>query len=257
MVTGKRLILGFLLLALGAAAWAFRVPLRERYENFTAEKLPEAVVPETAVRPALPTIAGVEVEAETEKPLPVSFNLRVPFTTQAPHANWDLPYQEACEEASALIVHHYWEKTTFASKEQADREILDFIDFENQTLGFYKDTTAEEIAQVIREKWGHRAEVIPDPTVDMIKREVSNGSPVIVPAYGKALDNPNFRNGGPLYHMLVIKGYTPEKFITNDPGTRKGADFTYTYDNLMGAIHDWNGGDVPSGQKVMIVVRGK
>ena len=55
--------------------------------------------------------------------------------------------------------------------------------------------------------------------------------------------------------MLIIKGYTKEgNFITNDPGTRRGADFIYSPGVLMNAIHDWNGGDVDNGKKVMIVV---
>ena len=35
--------------------------------------------------------------------LPEEINLPVPFTPQAPHANWELPYQEACEEAAVLM----------------------------------------------------------------------------------------------------------------------------------------------------------
>jgi hypothetical protein len=61
-----------------------------------------------------------------------------------------------------------------------------------------------------------------------------------VPADGKKLDNPNFKNGGPVYHMLVIKGFTGDKFITNDPGTRLGADFIYTQSNLMYSLADWD-----------------
>jgi hypothetical protein len=31
-----------------------------------------------------------------------------------------------------------------------------------------------------------------------------------------------------------------DKFITNDPGTKRGEDFIYTADNLMLSIADWN-----------------
>ena len=55
-----------------------------------------------------------------------------------------------------------------------------------------------------------------------------------------ALINPNFTGNGPLYHMLVIKGFVDDKFITNDPGTRNGADFVYTEANLMNSIADWD-----------------
>lgn len=249
--------MGLVLIVLGAVLFLNRVAIRDWFAGSLAEDLPEAVENPQAVNET-PSIPEIEEEAEPQPaPLPETYNLKVPFTTQAPHANWELPYQEACEEASALIVHHYWAKTQIASPEQADEELLEIVAFENQLFGYYEDTTAEETAQLIREMWKYEVDVIADPTVEMIKREVANGFPVIIPAYGKALDNPNFRSGGPLYHMLVVKGYTAERFITNDPGTRKGADFTYTYENLMNAIHDWNGGDVPSGDKVMIVVRGR
>jgi len=74
-----------------------------------------------------------------------------------------------------------------------------------------------------------------------------------VPAAGRELGNPNFTDPGPLYHMLVVRGYTENNFITNDVGTRKGENYQYKYDVLMNAIHDWNGGDVNNGQRVVIV----
>ena len=52
------------------------------------------------------------------------FNLAVPFTSQAPHADWELPYQEACEEAALLMAHHFIQgKKGQIAPEQADREI--------------------------------------------------------------------------------------------------------------------------------------
>lgn len=186
--------------------------------------------------------------------IPDEFNLDVPFTTQSPYANWDYPYQEACEEASALNVHYYYQSKTF-TQEIADQEILALVDWENNYFGDYKDTTAEETAEFIREYWGYnRAEAIYNPTVDDIKEHVAAGRPVIVPAAGKMLGNPNFRNGGPLYHMFVIRGYKPGIFITNDVGTRKGEEYIYDSEVVMEAMHDWNGGDVNNGQKVIVVV---
>ena len=73
-------------------------------------------------------------------------------------------------------------------------------------------------------------------------------------ADGKALPNPYFRNGGPVYHALIIRGYTADAFITNDPGTRSGENFLYAYDTLLHAIHDWNHGNVKDGKRVVLVV---
>jgi len=193
--------------------------------------------------------------AETKKkPLPAEINIKMPFTTQAPFANWSLPYGEACEEASALMVHYFYQKKQF-TKDIADKEIRKLVDFQTKKYGFYKDSTAEQTARFIREYWGYKKVRVVAATIEGIKQELANGRPVIIPAAGRLLGNPNFRSPGPLYHMLVIKGYTKDgKFITNDPGTRKGANYVYDQKKLLNALHDWNGGDVNNGKKVMIVI---
>ena len=96
--------------------------------------------------------------------------------------------------------------------------------------------------------------IIENPTVDQIKQSIANGYPVLVMAYGKDLPNPYFSNGGPEYHALIIRGYTETEFITNDPGTWRGENFRYKYDDLMNAIHDWNNGGVKDGRKVALVM---
>lgn len=191
-----------------------------------------------------------------DESLPDSINLAVPFTSQAPHANWDLPYQEACEEASLLMVARYKKGEPIISPEDADQEIWKLIDFQNELFGDYKDTTAEQTAEIARKYYDFKnTEVVYDFTVEGIKRELAQGNPVIVPAAGRQLGNPYFRRPGPLYHMLVIRGYTKDKFITNDPGTKRGRKFVYKYNDLFNAVHDWNGGEVGDGRKVMIVVK--
>ena len=58
---------------------------------------------------------------------------------------------------------------------------------------------------------------------------------------GQLLHNPNFKQPGPERHMLVIIGFDPRKkqFITNDPGTRNGANYRYNYTTLYNAIRDY------------------
>lgn len=195
-------------------------------------------------------------DAQEAPALPEEINLAVPFTPQAPHANWELPYKEACEEASLLMVARYKNDAPIRSREDADEEIRALVAFQNGLFGDYKDTTAEQTAEIAREYYGFKnTEVVYDFTVEDVKREVAVGNPVIIPAAGKILPNPYFRTPGPLYHMLVIRGYTKDRFITNDPGTKRGEEFTYTFDELLNAAHDWNGGDVANGQRAMIVVR--
>lgn len=192
----------------------------------------------------------------TPSTIPSSFNLDVPFTSQAPHSNWDLPYQETCEEASSLMAKWFIDGVKSKTKDESDKEILELVDWENKTFGDYKDMTATQVLTILHDYFNVLdAYAIENPTIDEIKRAVSSGYPVIVPASGKLLGNPNFRNGGPLYHMLVVRGYTDTQFITNDPGTRNGKNYAYEFATVMNALHDWNNGDVSNGKKVVLVVK--
>jgi hypothetical protein len=255
-------------------AWrAPKLPTAARYQPKPADagvmpSVPDAPSPfepgystsEHFVLETSPTVKGTPQEQKDplafEGTLPAEANLDVPFTTQAPFSNWDMPYQEACEEASTIMVDSFYKgQSGKIDQTSADTAILKFVNYEKATLGFYADTTAEELAKVIRDYMGYKTVIVkPLESIDDIKQAVALGYPVIVPMAGKLLGNPNFKNGGPLYHMLVIRGYTPDLIITNDPGTRKGFGYTYSYDTIMKAAHDWNGGKVTEGKRVIIVV---
>lgn len=193
-------------------------------------------------------------QAPKEIKIPEEINLDVPFTTQAPYANWDEQHNESCEEAAALIVHYYWQGKKF-TREIAEEELQKMVDFENEKYGGYKDTDSEETAQLIKDLWGYKkVEVKYDITLDDVKEEVAQGRPVILPTAGQELKNPYFRRPGPIYHMVVVRGWTKDKIITNDPGTKRGENYTYQPNVLFNAIHDWNNGDIYNGKKAMIVV---
>ena len=183
-------------------------------------------------------------------------NLAVPFTVQAPHANWEDPYADFCEEASVLMAASYILGLDISSPDFADKKMLEIKAFEDQRFGYSKDTTAEETATILREFYKiDKIKLVYNPTENDIKKALAEKKAIIIPAAGRQLGNPYFRQPGPLYHMLVIKGYTKEgNFITNDPGTRRGADFIYNSDIIMNVIHDWNGGDVEHGRKIVIIV---
>ena len=57
--------------------------------------------------------------------------------------------------------------------------------------------------------------------------------------------------------MLVLTGYDERNFVTNDPGTRRGYGYKYTYSILYNAIHDWTGvkEDIEKGPIVVLVIR--
>ncbi|MBI1961716.1 MAG: C39 family peptidase [Parcubacteria group bacterium] len=192
------------------------------------------------------------------------YNLAVPFQSQAPHADWSLPYQEACEEASLIMADRFFSGDSL-SADQMDSAIKELVAWEQNTFGYYEDTTAAEVAFIWQEYFKGSAVLDDDVSVENIKRHISSNKLVVVPAAGRMLGNPYFTGDGPLYHMLIIRGYTPTQFITNDPGTKRGEEFVYTHAALINAIADWprpHGGfkdavteeEMRSSQKVLIVL---
>lgn len=260
-------VLGFVVLG---AAYLNRVAIKETYERLTAPALPKAEaytpaatspvpsVPKPPTPPAtsVTTPPKIKQSAETA-PLPSEKLLAVPFMVQAPFAVWDKLHDEACEEASALMVRGFYQgKSGRYDPNEAERLIQDLVKFQVTRYGFFEDTSATETKRFVEDAFPElTVEIVPFGGPDSVKRYIAQGIPVILPADGKTLPNPYFRNGGPTYHMLVVRGYTADRFITNDPGTRRGENFLYTYDGLLNAVHDWNGGDVPHGRRVMIIVR--
>lgn len=198
-----------------------------------------------------------ENKVEEEKiELKKEVNLRVPFVSQAPFALWDNLHNNACEEA-ALILVHYFLKEEGLTKEIMEKEIQDLVAWQIKNLGEHKDLTLEEVGKMARDYYGWQKIRIQDKiTIEDIKKELTKGNPVIVPAAGRLLGNPYYRQPGPYYHMLVIRGYQGNKFITNDPGTRRGEGYSYHEDVLYQAIHDWpgEGKDILEGEKKMLVI---
>lgn len=267
------LFVGIVVVLAGSTlVWIGRGVLRDEWEQSRRPSVPAAqpfsnVVQTTTTAPANVVVTSTKrvVKGKTtlpdpfvvNGPLPSSVNLAVPFLSQAPKQDWSMPYQEACEEASMIMVDAFERGRTLKYQpEEGDQAILSLVAFETDTLHLGQDLTAAQTAQTIEAYFKNRSGIVKaDPTVEDIKRALANGYPVILPFYGKVLGNPNFHNGGPEYHMLVIKGYLADgRWITNDPGTRKGADYVYAQDVIMNAIHDWNGGDVPHGSRSMIVM---
>lgn len=182
-------------------------------------------------------------------------NLDVPFTSQAPFEDWELPFKEACEEAALLMVDSFYKGATL-TKQGATNAIIALTNFQQSRFGYYEDTIAEETATVAREYFGYKkVKVVPGPlTADAIKKEIAQGHPVILPMAGRLLGNIYYRRPGPYYHMLVVKGYTTTEFITNDPGTKRGQNYRYPYDTLLNAVHDFHLTDITNAPQMMIVI---
>ncbi|MBI4224762.1 MAG: C39 family peptidase [Candidatus Sungbacteria bacterium] len=182
--------------------------------------------------------------------------LPVPFVVQAPTGNWAQPWQDYCEEASVVMAAHFlWGLPIIPLMAELEMQIIE--QYEVIAFRRHRDTSIDETADIMRRLYGFKnISVRPIRSKADMKDELKNGRPVIVPAAGRMLENPYFKAPGPFYHMLVVIGFddTKDVFITNDPGTRRGASYAYNQQKLFAAIHDWNNGDVLRGEKKMIVV---
>ena len=189
--------------------------------------------------------------------LPPRLRLDIPFASQAPHGNWDMPYQEACEESSLALVKAYLEQEPM-NADIMDRHILDLVAYE-ESQGMPADIDMLQLAQVAEAMYGYTTTVVEgnDVTIERIKAELAQGNPVIVPLAGQQLGNPYYSGLGPPYHVFVILGYNERNFITHDVGTRRGENYEYAYGTVMNAIHDWTGSKdtIEQGPKRMLVVR--
>ena len=188
-------------------------------------------------------------------PLPAKLLLPVPFYSQAPFGNWDKVHEEMCEEASVLNTGLYLLDKKL-SADAFEKELTNFKKIEEEKLGDYKSNTVAEVKKAADIYFAGKinSKIIVNPTIEDIETEIAAGNPVIVPLAGRDIGNPNFTPPGPVYHMLVVKGYDTQNFITNDVGTRKGDSYIYAKDVIMKNMHDWNPQDIHSGAKKVLVL---
>jgi len=250
----KKYILAIIIIIALGTWWAYKssrpavikidLPVAQEFDNFANENFnPELVASDVSEETAVTEIP--ETEDKIFEPEPIvkqinDVNLAVPFTSQAPTANWDQPFQDACEEASLLMTVYYYQNKKMPAALEVEGILNSMIDWQAEFMKGTYDITIEETGQLAEGFFDYQVKVIPDLTAEKIREFLRAGQPVIVPANGHILANPYFRGDGPDYHMLVIKGFVDDKFITNDPGTRNGADFIYTEENLLSAIADWD-----------------
>lgn len=188
----------------------------------------------------------------SEKDLPAELNLKAVFYAQAPFANWDLPWQEACEEASVLLVAneyfgHNW------SREQFNDEILKLVEWQKDRFGDYIHTSVDQTAEILEDYLRLETVIYENPSFEDVQKVINDGHFIIMTFAGKQLYNPNFKNGGPVYHAVLVKGYKEGKLITHDVGTKNGENYVYTWVVALNALHDY-AEPIESGAKRMIEV---
>lgn len=249
--------------------FVYRIEIKNIWLNLTKPNLPPAEIfqnnketklDDTNSNNVIQTtvdenVANVGSKNTLAVTIPVSYNLNVPFTSQAPKEIWNETFKEGCEEAVALMVYYFYENRQEITAETVEKDILQMVAWQKKNFGGHFDLTASQTAQMIQEYFGYKkVEIINQPSIEEIKYHLVNQRPVIIPTAGQVLGNPYYRQPGPIYHMLVIKGYTENEFITNDPGTKRGHDFLYSPQTIFNAMHDWLEKNILEGDKKIIVI---
>lgn len=218
------------------------VPAAVSISDFASDQIAEAASADLAVSPEVLAVShDIEVPSEeiAVNNLPTALNLDLPFYSQAPFSDWSYPWQEACEEATVLLVaniyfNHNW------SREEFRDEILDLVQWEMDEFGAYEHTTIAQTDKILNEYFGLRTVVHENPDFDDLKKMLAKGHLVVMTFSGKQLGNPFYTNGGPVYHAMVLKGYKEgEKLIFHDVGTRRGEDYVYSWDVIKTSMRDW------------------
>lgn len=202
------------------------------------------------------------VEEEPAPKIPEKFLLEIPFYSQTPLSKWDAFHEDMCEEASVLNAGLYLLEKKL-SKEEFEKELQKMQKLEKKEIGEWKSTTIAQTKKLVDIYFEGKvkSKIINNPTIEQIQAEIAAGlpagkagNPVIVPLSGRDIGNPNFTPPGPIYHMLVIKGYDSQSFITNDVGTRKGNSYTYKKEVIMKNTRDWNAKDIHLGASRVLVL---
>lgn len=209
--------------------------------------------------PTNPTNSGVySSKTPTTSTTPTTLSLKVPFTPQAPTGNWDELHNEACEEASAIMAAAYFsgDTRTKLPATEVEKQITDLTNWEQNRFGYSLDTTTSETAEMIHSFYNLKAIVINNFTEKDIKDALNANKVVIIPVNGRKIGNPYYKQPGPIYHMLVIRGYTTTQLITNDPGTKNGENYKYSFATIKNAPADWNHttNTIDESKSLMIVV---
>lgn len=172
--------------------------------------------------------------------LPDYHLIRTVFVPQAPQKDWNEPWQDACEEASMLILRYY--------QTQQSPPIEQIVSDLNQQFSYENDhnwpnsINLSQMASLLNQMYDIDATIELNPTLGSIKQHLADDRLIIVPANGKTLfkENHHFKDGGPWYHNIVILGYDDkkQKFITHDVGTQFGPYYSYSYKIIMESMHD-------------------
>jgi hypothetical protein len=188
----------------------------------------------------LASVALLIFKVVIPKVMPATVILQVPFSTQAPDDSWSR--NEDCEETSITMANAYLTGTTEDKlpPDAAQTAINNLKAWENAHLGYNANTGVDATTQMAEGAFGLTISQIQNFTEEDLKNALINKHPILLPIDAKLLPDTHYSNGGPLYHMIVIRGFKGDTFIVNDPGVTDGDGNQYPFTVLQNASADWN-----------------
>ena len=172
--------------------------------------------------------------------IPPTVILQVPFSTQAPNNNWNR--NEDCEETSITMANAFLtgSKEDKLPTDAAQNSINNLKTWEQNNLGYNQNTGIDATTKMAAGAFGLTINQEQNFTESDLKNAINAGHPILLAINAKLLPHTHYVNGGPLYHMIVIRGFKGDTFIINDPGTNDGDGNEYSFSVLQNASADWN-----------------
>lgn len=179
---------------------------------------------------------------QKEKELNIKFYSQFPLDVST-WKKYQEPYQNFCEESSLLNWYYYltWKEPTL---KEYNKDLLKLKELEELLFEWwYKHTSLEDTLKLLIVFQNDQEilwKIVENPTIELIKENISLWNPIIVPLYWKWLSNSLFLWWWPIYHNLLIKGYTEENFIVNEVGVSKWNWYNYKIEEIMKNIHNFD-----------------
>lgn len=177
-------------------------------------------------------------------------DIPVPYITQVPPGEWGTT--KNCGPTSFLMVYCYHNETI--PTEEKIKKTNDWLVRENKwmtTNNYNGESTPPEILTYLAKNYNSDFSDSYSNTgwnLDKIEQEIKAGRPVITAIFGLM---PNGRDYRPNGHWVVVRGFTEDKVICNDPGTQWGYGIKYSKEDFSKWMY---GNNDPEWDGVVVVV---
>ena len=234
----RRLEVAFALVAVLAGVGSAGLALYDsRHPDLVARPVPSTDVVIAAPPTPTPTSEPTSTPTPSPTPLPASlFIQHVPYTVQAPYANWDSAHEEYCEAAALLMVNRYYKGQVYPADRippaEADPAMGQIVQTERQMFPGVLDLSLDKVAAVGKALYNYDSQLQP-ATLDGVKAALAAGRPVLIPVNthggpGGQKISPYYGSPG-VYHVIVLIGYDGGTVYANDAGISQGQRYAYSW----------------------------